>query len=321
MNNSIEAKKQHRQIIKADISNYFKDIYKVRDAMELENLREKSCTNYTSYLNKFSGWLVVFQGGLSFSALTPDTIREFIRFLKDTLELAPNTINGYLAAIRKMYGIVRQEELSKRVIPDLVVDTGLPKVPTVAEVGAMLKACKDDKDTLIVLLVSSTGMRCKEMQHLRFCDIRKDTKQIYIADSKGRSDGYVPLTNHVIEVLTRYCRAFNASHPDNMFTPTDYIFPSAKDRSQCESIYSLRKRLIQIQERSGLAAKGYRFHSLRHYYALNLYLQSHDLYLVKKLLRHRTLNATMKYIVLAASREVQDQYDNPGDLAYSAAEK
>ena len=310
-----EKTEQRKMLKQADISPYITDIKAIEKAMTLENLRASTLCSYHSYLCIFAAWLVLCCNAIAFAEVTVEVVRNFLDFLKTKLELSPNTINGYLAAVRKMFHYLRDEELSKRAVPDLAVDEHMPRVPSVKQVQAMLKACLNVRELLFLALLITTGIRLNELINLRFSDIRKELSVIYIsADAKGRADGYVPLSNYVVKLLTKYCREFNAAHPQAQLKPDDYIF-FGKDRSVHDSDYQMRKIFIAIQKRAGLEEEHFRPHAMRHYFAFQLYLQSHDLFLVKRLLRHRTLAATLKYLVMASSAELREKYANPGDVA------
>lgn len=316
MSYSPESSSIRKQLVKTDISEYSTDIASYERSLKLENLRSATLRNYLSYLKIFTAWLVLFCEAVSYVQVTLDHVKSFIEFLKERLSLAPNTINGYLAAIRKMFHYLRDEELSKRVIPDMIVDQHLPKVPTREQVVQMLKACKGVRERLMIGLLITTGMRLNELTNLKFSDIRTEMSAIYIsADAKGRADGYVPLSKNVVDLLTQLCREYNSANPVSKLRPDDYIFfRPERDRSQ--SNYQIRKIFIEIQKRAGLEEAHIRPHAMRHYFALQIYLQSGDLLLVKSLLRHRTLAATLKYLVLATSMDARKKYTNPGDLAF-----
>ena len=308
-----EKSKMRNALRKADISDYMEGIETVTRALTLENLRNSTVKVYQSYLIIFSAWLVLYCNSLSFAEVTVDTVRDFLEFLKKDLALAPNTMNGYLAAVRKMFNIVRDEELSKRAVPDLAVDQHIPRVPSTKQVLAMLKACSSTMELLFIALLITTGIRLNELINLKFTDIQKDKSVIYIsAEAKGRADGYVPLSNYVLKLLTLYCKEYNATHSGAPLRPDDYIF-FKPDRSGHVSSYQMRSVFIQIQKRAGLEEKHIRPHAMRHYFALQVYMQTRDLFLVRNLLRHRTLAATLKYLVMASSMDAQRKYNNPGD--------
>ena len=299
----------------ADIQPFVYDINLISTALSAENLRPSTRDNYESYLKIFASWLVLYTKGNTFRDVEPDTVRLFVEFMKNQLLLLPNTINGYLAAIRKMYAVVQQREVSKRILPDLVVDTHLPYVPSIEQVGRMLDACRTHRELLFVAMMISTGMRLCELLNLHFRDILRDRKVIYISTSKGRTDGYVPLTDRVLEVLTLYCRSYNSAHPDKPLSPDHYVFFSSGPETP-ENPGRIRRMYYELKKSAGLAEEPFNVHSTRHYFALNLYLQSHDPLLVKNALRQKTYAATEKYVRLAVTIEAQARYTNPGDIAF-----
>ena len=310
---------KRKKLLSADIQSYAADIEEVARAMTASNMRPSSVRGYTAYLKLFAAWLVLFCNSVSFRKVTVEQLRDYIEFLTHDQCLAPDTINAYLAAIRKMYQVIRDEDLSKRVLPDLIVDIRVPVVPGVQDVARMLKACMTTKELLLIALLITTGMRISEVRSMRFKEIDKAQGRIYVPLSKGHIAGFVPLSPRVVELLTAYCNEYHTRFPGNRLTPEDYVFFN-DDRSAPVSMYRIRSMYNAIQERAGLRDRHYTCHKLRHYFGLNLYLQSHDLVLVKSVLRHRTVSATLVYVVMAASIDAQKRYRNPGDMAFDVNE-
>ena len=287
-------KEIRKELRKANLQCYEEDIGRVETAISAENLRPATLSNYASYLKILAAWLVLYADGITFRDVDVDRARQFVEFLKTQLKLAPNTVNGYLAAVRKMFAVIQEKEVTKRILPDMAVDTRLPCVPSVEQVGRMIDACRTRRELLFIAILISTGMRFCELLYLKFRDILRDKKAIYISASKGRADGYAPLTNRVLKLLTEYCQEYNKEHPKNPVTPDDYIF-HGYDRNGPEKAYRMRRIYFDIKQRAGLEKEAFNIHSLRHFFAMNLYLQSHDPILVKRALRHRTFAATEKY--------------------------
>ena len=309
-----------RSLRKANIQPYSDNIDEVHLAVSAENLRPSTLANYLSYLKIFAAWLVLYCNGLLFTQVNVDNVRMFSLFLKEKLLLSANTINGYLAAIRKLFAVVQHKEVSKKILPDLAVDTRLPHVPSVEQVGKMLDSCQTLRELLFIAILISTGMRLCELLNLRFRDVLREKKVIYIAESKGRLDGYAILTERVMRILAKYCQEYNKSHPGNILRPDDYIFYSEK-QGVPENASKIRHMYYALKKRAGLENESFNIHSLRHYFALNLYLQCHDPILVKRSLRHKTYAATEKYVLLAVSIEIQSKYANPGDMAFCKSGK
>ena len=313
------SREKRKKLLTVDIQSYAADIEEVTRAMSAANMRPSSVKAYAAYLRLFSAWLVLCCNSVGFREVTVEQLRDYIEFLTHDQCLAPDTINAYLAAIRKMYQVIRDEDLSKRILPDLIVDIRIPVVPGVQDIARMLKACAITREMLLIALLITTGMRISEVRTIRFREIDKAQGQIFVPYSKGHIAGYVPLSPRVVELLTTYCNEYNTRNPGNRLTPDDYVFFN-EDRSAPMSMYHLRSMYNAIQERAGLRDRHFTCHKLRHYFGLNLYLQSHDLVLVKSVLRHRTVSATLVYVVMAASIDAQKRYRNPGDMAFDLNE-
>ncbi len=293
---------------------YLQDINEFEKGLRSENLSPSTAKTYAGYLKLFCSWCILYRDSILFSDITLENIRDYISYLQNNLELRPNTINCYLASIRKMFQYVRKETLTKYVLPDLVVDIYMPKVPSVEQTGRMLSACHDSLSLILYVLLISTGLRFSEAVSLQFKHIHTAHRQIHVSNTKGHMDRMVPLIPEVIQLLTERCREYNGSHPNQKLTPEDYIFFSPETR-KCMTKDQLRRVFMNIQKNAGLAEEHFTCHSMRHYFALQYYLQSHDILLIKRLLGHKSLAATEVYLVLAASIEVQDKYINPVDVA------
>lgn len=304
-----------RNLKSANIQTYLPCIEKVEKGMKAAGNVSSTCNAYTNKLCTFAGWCVAYHNSVSFTDVEVDDVREYVNFLRDSLHLAPNTINIYLASVRKMFQFLRNTELSKRELPDLIVDIKLPRVPAVQQVTAMISACADTLARLLVILLISTGMRISEAANLRFCDIDRHSRQILIPKSKGHIERMVPLSQSSIDALERYCNEYNENHPQERLKKDDYVFLQPNQPARPMTSAKLRKIFIEVQECAGLSDYRYRCHSCRHYFALQYYLQSHDALLIMQLLGHKTLKATEVYLRLASAIEVQQQYVNPGDMA------
>ena len=296
----------------ANIDPWKADIDLCDQAINAENLRNSTRKNYSSFLKLFASYLATYQNGTSFQSVTLQQLQEYVIYLRDQECLSANTINGYLAAIRKMFHVVRNEDLTKRQLPDLKVDVALPRIPSPKEVSAMLQHCDTLQMSLLISLLVSTGMRLCEALNLRFSDVRRADGLIHIASSKGRAEGDVPLIEQIVDLLTRYVQEHNAQSPGNSLQPNDYIFFNESRTSHIPA-HVLRARFKKIQEDTGIQTP-YGFHAFRHFFAYHLYLESHDIILVKTALRHKTFAATWVYIRMAAAVDMQSKYKNPFSL-------
>jgi integrase len=138
----------------------------------------------------------------------------------------------------------------------------------------------------MVLLALNTGMRRGELFSLRWEDVDFDRKQLVVRGEKAKSghSRYLPLNSEAYSILEKW-RAISNS---------ELVFPNPSSGSQLTDIKSSWTRL-----RAMACIEAFRFHDLRHTFASNLVRAGVDLYRVKELLGHSTIQMTERYAHLA----------------------
>jgi site-specific recombinase XerD len=302
-----------KKLRNADITCYSTVIQTFSERLQYRNFKDRTFYNYVSCLKIFFAWCVVFLASKSADLLDYDDYRLFLGFL-DMEKLEPRTINVYIATLKQFRYHIQQKSWSKYEISFRKYDRTLPCVPSVEQASAILAACNTMLETALVKLLLSTGVRISEACALRFGDIRRDKKQIYIRPSKGRSDRYVPLDDSMLLAMESYCRERYALCRKSGLPLPDKNSPvfCFNNGIKPANAYFLRRIFKDVVKRAGLSSFHFTPHSCRHYFALQIYLQKHNLMLVKELLGHRTLNATEVYLRLAAPTVFLDEgYTNP----------
>ena len=141
----------------------------------------------------------------------------------------------------------------------------------------------DRQTANMVLLAFLTGMRRGELYKLQWRDVDFDHGFIYIRDPKGGKSQHIPLNPGAKELLEKHPRIggeFVFSHDDGKpFT----------DRAHNH------KRLRTLRKAIGLPDDFRPLHGLRHSYASMLASQGVDLYVVQKLLTHKSPLMTQRY--------------------------
>jgi integrase len=145
------------------------------------------------------------------------------------------------------------------------------------------------------LLALNTGMRRGELFDLRMKDIDLKQKQLTVhgATSKSGKTRHIPLTNEGIFLLTTWCN-------QNRLTPDSLVFPSPVSGVRFNNINTAWKGLIKA---AGI--KKFRFHDLRHSYASKLVMRGADLYVIKELLGHASIDTTQRYAHLAPDQKAR----------------
>jgi integrase len=127
-----------------------------------------------------------------------------------------------------------------------------------------------------------TGMRRGELFKLRWDDIDFDRGFIHLRDPKGGKDQVIPLNQAAREVLE--------SHPRDDDSP--FVFPGRGGRQRTRP----PRRINAIRERAGLPRDFRPLHGLRHVYASMLASSGQvDLFVLQKLLTHKSASMTMRY--------------------------
>lgn len=148
----------------------------------------------------------------------------------------------------------------------------------------------------VIVVAVETGMRRSELCNMKWSWVNFDTNVITI-----RSDAdYRPKSHHERTIpLGRGVRAVLERLRDRGGEPANYVFGRGPQggASKLNGGY-LSKRFTLYVRKAGLAEE-LTFHSLRHTFASWLVLAGVDLYLVKELLGHASIQMTQVYAHLA----------------------
>ena len=150
--------------------------------------------------------------------------------------------------------------------------------------------------SLLIIIGLSTGLRINEMTQLTWGDFILDSACVFVRNGKGRKSRYVyyecDLVNPALVKAHMLARKWK-----NPAKSTDWIFYSFTKQKQ------YTERALQISFKKMLQVSGIRLHltphSLRHTFAINLYIASKgDIRLVQDQLGHSSVKTTQIYLSL-----------------------
>jgi len=177
---------------------------------------------------------------------------------------------------------------------------------------------QDNYDFALMLL--ETGAREQEMAKLKLSQINEEAQTLTVYRSKGGTDTTFPLSTVMKEVIARRMAA--AETPQTISTlhgrvGNDFLFPEkAKGKNNNDWIGDAGRRC---------GVQGVTEHVLRHTYACNLLQSGVRIDAVQRLLGHKNLETTMRYLHLVpgaegvAAREVLDAQAAARDAAQENA--
>jgi integrase len=130
-------------------------------------------------------------------------------------------------------------------------------------------------------------MRLSEMLHLRVSDISRDESLIWVEDQKGGGSRQVLLTPGLRQELQDYWRQWR---------PRGFFFERRPGQDlRPLSVATIRRAFHQARIAAGIAQPG-TVHTLRHSFATHLLRAGVDVFTLQRLLGHRSLASTTRYL-------------------------
>ncbi|MEE8163885.1 MAG: tyrosine-type recombinase/integrase [Anaerolineae bacterium] len=264
-------------------------------------LASTTIVNYLADLKTFARWHADAKGAAySLLELTPDDIREYRCHMQTNEEWAPATINRRLQAVRKFYGFAMETGLTEsnpasevQLIPR--PGPNLPRALTPEEVTGLLQAVQGGRPSLvkrdyaIIQLLLQTGIKLGELTRLRLSDVllQGDGEgSLLVGEGDGNKGRQVPLSSLACAALRDYLRVRPPS------ASTENLFLSQE--GSCISRRTVQRLIRVYTKAAGL--EDVSAHVLRHTFAVSTLEDTEDLSLVARLLGHRCLETTAKYL-------------------------
>ncbi|MCR5735946.1 MAG: tyrosine-type recombinase/integrase [Lachnospiraceae bacterium] len=116
-----------------------------------------------------------------------------------------------------------------------------------------------------------------------------------VKTSKNRSDRYAMMSNLALDLLTKYW--FSCGRP------MGYLFPQIHNPEKPVDTFYLSRHIHAHEDRLGWPRR-LTCHSFRHAYGTHLYENGTDLYTIKALMGHKSLDSTLIYVYLSVGKNI-----------------
>ena len=265
--------------------------------MELKNLSHQT---QKSYLAAVKGLSKHYRK--SPNEISKEMIEEYLLYLKNEKNNAPNSCSTVLTGLRFFYNNVSQKPISiDYSIPRKT--RNLPTVLTMEQVWNIICAPSNLKHRLILMTTYSAGLRASEVTPLKPEHIDSDRMLIKVT-GKGSKQRYTLLSKKLLPELRHYYKKYR---------PKTYLFPSTyfKNKDQSLNYETVRSIYEKARKKAGVK-KGKGIHTLRHSFATHLLEAGYDIRKVQVLMGHTRLSTTMIY--LHVSRQTLSMIPSPLDL-------
>jgi len=172
-----------------------------------------------------------------------------------------------------------------------------PRVLEREELAMVVAAAVNLRDKAIVSLALDAGVRASEFGHLSISDIGSDTVWLW---GKGRRRVRVPISpevRHLLQILIDH---------DGHSGPQALLFSG--QNGQPLSRFAVYRIVRHCMEQAGIPGPKRGSHLLRHSLATNFLANGGDLSTLQRIMRHKNIATTQKYVHLAMHDVVEKHH-------------
>lgn len=259
---------------------------KLREQMTNEMvLRGLAPNTQRTYLQAVT--LLARHYGRSPDCLSKREVKSYLLYLHQAGDRSTSTCNVAAAAMRFLYHHVLGRSVTEFEIPFARKPKQLPQVLSREEVSRLLTRTEFRKHRVLFMIAYCAGLRVSEIVALRPVDIDSDRMVIRVEQGKGGKDRLTLLSPRLLAELREYWRCAQ---------PGEYLFPSPL-RSGPLSAPALKYAFTRAKQRAEIKKPG-GIHLLRHAFATHMLEAGVDLHTLQRLLGHRSMRTTTRYIHL-----------------------
>ncbi len=260
---------------------------------------EHTCISYRNDLRQFFDYCLLEYELTEIGPIKHLHIRSWIVSIM-TNGISPESVNRKISALRSMYkwllkkGTVLNNPMlkitapkkSKR-LPIIVQDVNMDRLLESDLINPSANPYTDARDSFIIDLLYSTGIRRAELVGLKVSDINLSRAEVRVV-GKGNKVRSIPMTSHLIDAYNLYI-SFR-----NNFDIIDHDFLFLTDKGK--KIYPRMVHSIVTKKLSSVTSLSKKSpHTLRHSFATHMLDRGADLNAIKELLGHANLAATQVY--------------------------
>lgn len=265
------------------------DLQKVKDLLILRKCSQRTISNYLSCINRFKQ----FYKRKNLENLNESDILEYLKKNFINIGCSAATININRAAIKYYYLVNFNKAFSNVLLPQTKIPSRFPKVLSKQEVISLFNSEFNLKHKLWIILAYGSGLRVSEVAELKVSDILSKEHKIHII-GKGNKERFAPLPDFTLKLL----RLYWIQNKNNI--TNDYLFPGINKPRINKSISSFTiKQAFQKMKENNKLDKSITFHTLRHSFATEFIKSGGDIWELKNILGHSSINTTSIYLHMA----------------------
>ncbi len=253
--------------------------------LEADGRSPHTIAQYRRHVRALAAWV---GPGSTLADLSHEVVARFLaapaaRTRPDGGVKKATSVNSLRTSLRQFLGFAHAAgwtpENHARLVRPALCGRPLPKALPDDDVARLLAAITDPRDRALVQLLLGTGIRLGSALALEIGDLDFDRGEILLRRAKGDRVERVYLPRAVAEVL----RPFLDGRTEGR------LFPITARHAH--------RRLVHWLRAAGITRPASP-HTMRHTFATRLLARTHDIALVQKALRHRSITSTMVYAAM-----------------------
>lgn len=225
--------------------------------------------------------------------ITKKDIKDYLDNLIEK-DSAGNTLNVYLNSIKFLMENILNKRLMYR-IRYSKVPKKLPTVLTQEETKKLFESISNNKHSLMIRLLYSTGMRVSELINLRVRDFEFENNYGWVREGKGKKDRMFVIA----EKLNKELRDFIKT---NCLEHDSFLFKGNKRQHISKETIG---KIIKDAAKKAKIKKNVHCHTLRHSFATHLIENGNSITEVQSLLGHNSPETTMIYLHTASKNMIK----------------
>lgn len=261
--------------------------------LEMSGLKKETCESYVYRVDSFLRTIEK-----DTSDITLDDISDFLRVLRYERNYCIGTVNYYRSAIKYFYEVVLEKQWINRKVPRLKGYKPLPAVLSKTETIEFIESMDNEMYKIILYTMYSSGLRIGEAVSLKVKNIDSKRMQIYIEESKSGRARYAILSEKNLSILRQYVLKWKKRY-NYTFKPDDFLFPSNRIAEFHVSKKTIKNNITKTVKKHGFK-KRITSHTLRHCFASHLLESGVDIFCIKELLGHSSIQSTNVYLHIAS---------------------
>ena len=265
------------------------DLQKVKDLLLLRKCSDRTVSNYLSCINRFKN----YYERKDLKKLNEDDILEYLKKNFINIGCSAATINVNRAAIKYYYLVNFNKNFSNILLPQTKIPSRFSKIISKQDFIKMFNSEFNLKHKLWIMLAYGSGLRISEVASLKVSDILSKEHKIRVI-GKGNKERYAPLPDFTLKLL----RLYWIQNKDKI--TNNYFFPGKYKATKCTCItsFGIKQAFQKIKENNNLD-NSITFHTLRHSYATEFIKNGGDIWELKNILGHSSINTTSMYLHMA----------------------